>query len=205
MPGTFEWPAARIPGIERMVLHWTAGESDIPDGGGHAARPKELRRYHILIEHDEGPTPDPLDDEIRVLAGVPIERNAGKVSAPAAHNDPDGYAAHVRGFNSGSVGLALCGMRGAVDYRRGDRTDVDPGPSPISIRQVEVMIATAVQFLVIWGFNPTPDRLFTHWEAGFLHNRPQGGRWDIGWIPGYSFRREQVGEWIRERVREAMG
>ena len=205
MAGTFEWPAERIDGIERMVLHWTADDRDIenPEAGRRYVRPSELLRYHILVEHDEGPTASPVDDEINVLAGVPIERNAGKVSGPAAHQAVSGYAAHVRGFNSGSLGLSLCGMRGAVDYRPGG--DVDPGPSPITTRQVEVLITLAVQFLVIWGYEPTEDRIFTHWEAGALHGRPQGSRWDIGWIPGHVFTQRDVGPWIRRRVREAMG
>jgi hypothetical protein len=202
MAGTFEWPKRPIDGIERLILHWTAGERDIPNGGIHVATPEEMRRYHILVEHDEGPTPDPADDEINVLAGVPIERNAGSVRGkPGAHRDwTNGYAAHTRGFNSGSLGLSLCGMRGAVDYRPGG--DVDPGPSPITSRQVDVMLGMIVQFLRIWGYAPTDDRVFTHWEAGAIHGRPQGGRWDIGWIPGHHFRREQVGPWIRRQVRE---
>ena len=190
----FEWPAGPVDGIERFVLHWTAG--------GHLAHPDERLRYHILVEHDEGPTPDPADDEINVLAGVAIERNAGSVSGmPGAHREAEiGYAAHVRGFNSGSLGLSLCGMRGAVDYRPGG--DVDPGPSPITSRQVEVMIGLIVQFLTICGYAPTEDRVFSHWEAGTLHGRPQGGRWDIGWIPGHVFARRDVGPWIRRQVRD---
>lgn len=200
----FEWPDAPIVGIERMILHWTAGESDIPNGGSHFAAPDEYRRYHILVEHDEGETPDPADDLIHVLAGVPIERNAGSVKGMhGAHNDPEkGYAAHTRGFNSGSLGLSLCGMRGAVDYRPGG--DVDPGPSPISSRQVEVMVGLIVQFCQLWGYSPTEDRVFTHWEAGAIHDRPQGGRWDISWIPGHVFTRRDVGPWIRRQVSERM-
>ncbi len=201
----FEWPKRPIEGIERMILHWTAGDRDIPNGGIHIATPEEMFRYHILVEHDEGPTPDPADDEINVLAGVPIERNTGDLSGrSAAHNDPrKGYAAHTRGFNTGSLGLSLCGMRGAVDYRPGG--DVDPGPSPISSRQVEVMIGLIVQFCRIWGYAPTEDRVFTHWEAGALHGRDQGSRWDIGWIPGHIFERRDVGPWIRRYASETIG
>jgi hypothetical protein len=122
-----------------------------------------------------------------------------------AHKDPDnGYAAHTGKFNSYSVGLALCGMRGAVDRRPKDSGvsgAVDPGTHPITVMQIRTMIALCVQFCAIYSYRPTEDRIFTHWEAEHLHNRPQTqGRWDITWIPGKFFTRRDVGPWIRRQV-----
>ena len=157
----FEWPASPIPGIERVILHWTAG--------GHLATTHELLSYHILVEHEEGIPDDPSDDKVLVVAGVPLERNAGSVRGkpPAERNPEAGYAAHTRGMNSRSIGLALCGMRGAVDKRpeAGGIGDVDPGPSPITTQQVDVVIGLLVQFCTIWGVLPTEDRVLTHYEA----------------------------------------
>jgi hypothetical protein len=182
-----------------MILHWTAG--------GHKAVYMDTLHYHILVEYYEGNIADPADDEINILSGTPIYRNAGDVSGrPAAHRTEGGYAAHTRGFNSGSVGLALCGMRGAADHRPevGDVGNVDPGPSPITRQQIEVMVGLIVQFCTIWGFRPTEDRVFTHYEAEALHKVTQAGKWDITYIPGKLFSRRDVGPWIRRKAGDWM-
>jgi hypothetical protein len=156
------------------------------------------------VEHEEGDPLDPGDDVVLVTEGVPLGRNAGDVTGkPPAHRWPaEGYAAHTKGFNSGSVGLALCGMRGAVDRRpdEGQVGDVDPGPSPITSQQLNVAIALCVQFLTIWGFHPTEDRIFTHYEAEALHGVKQSGKWDITYIPGKLFSRRACGPWIRRQI-----
>lgn len=189
--------------VKRLILHWTAG--------GHESTAPERTKYHWLLEHDAGAAGDPDDDLVRLVAGVPEDRNARSVrDLPPYHQDPEkGYAAHTSGFNSHSLGLSLCGMRGAWDYRPGPR-GVEPGPSPITRLQVRGLIMSCVAILGKHGLDPIPEQLFTHYEAEKLHGvdqYPLGAgiwRWDITWLPHrQDVGKDQVGEWIREQVDRA--
>lgn len=181
---------------ERLICHWTAG--------GHRATEHELLRYHLLIEHHEGDPTDPSDDSVRGVAGVPVERNCGQVSAPAAHNAPDGegYAAHVRLFNSGSIGVAACAMRGAVDRRPGGT--VDPGPSPLTREQVVALVKVGVEFCASYEYRPIDDRVMTHQEVETLHGVDQRGKWDLSWLPFGDYGPDEVGPFLREQVARAL-
>lgn len=180
---------------ERLVLHWTAG--------GHRAHDHELLRYHALIEHREGDPGNPDDDHVRVLQGVPAERNCGDVSAPAAHQDPEtGYAAHVRLFNSGSIGMAVCAMRGAIDQRPDG--PVDPGPSPLTRVQVTALISRSIEWCAIYGYRPTENRVMTHREVETIHGVDQRGKWDISWLPFGDFGPDEVGPFLREQVQRGL-
>lgn len=177
---------------ERIILHWTASS--------HVASPHDKCSYHYLIEHHEGDPRNPDDDVTNTVAGVPVEKNLRDLrGAPSYCRDrEDGYAAHTRGFNTGSVGVALCGMRGARDLRP-DR-EVDPGPSPITRLQVRALIGFVVSKLAEYDLQLSEDTVFTHAEAEWIHGRPQLDRWDISWLPGVDLPRRDYGDWIREQV-----
>lgn len=182
---------------ERIVIHWTAG--------GHLATDHDRCSYHYLIEHHERDPEDPDDDVTRVISGVPVEANMRPAAdRPSYCRDAEhGYAAHTRGFNTGSVGLALCGMRGAKDLRP-DRP-VDPGSQPITKRQVSSLIGTCASLLAEYDLEVSEDTLFTHVEAEWLHGRRQRGKWDISWLPHrQDLAPREVGPWIREQVGRAL-
>jgi hypothetical protein len=196
--GPFEWPdPGSLPEKpERLILHWTAG--------AHISRPDEWLHYHILIDHEENVAEDADDDTVTVLGGVPLERNMRDVRGlPSASTNPDeGYAAHTRGFNSRSIGLALCGMRGAIDRRPSSQHPgmIDPGPSPITRLQVRRMVMLCVDFCQMFGYQPLEDRIFTHWEAQEIHGVRQKGKWDITWLPGHLFTRRDCGPFLRRQT-----
>lgn len=181
---------------ERLIYHWTAG--------GYRATDHETLRYHVLVEHHEGDPEDPTDDRVRAVQGVPVPRNCGQVSAPAAHDAPDGegYAAHVRLFNSGSIGVAACAMRGAIDHRPDGA--VDPGPSPLTRQQVTAMIKLGVTFCATYGYRPIPDRVMTHYEVEALHGVDQRDKWNVTWVPALDLGRDEVGPWLRGEIADAL-
>lgn len=181
LPSTDKLPAPP----KRVICHWTAG--------AHRASDLDRKHYHLLLEHVEGDPERTEDDRVRWIAGVPIERNMRLLSRA----DTD-YAAHTRGMNSYSIGVALCGMRGAVDRRPAE--PVDPGPSPISRVQVEALIGFLWQMRIVYGLTPTPAQMHTHYEAETLHGVKQAGKWDITWLPGSVLGPDEVGPWIREQV-----
>src|SRR5690606_16912064 len=71
---------------KRIILHWT--------GGTYEPNSLELEHYHFLVD-GEGvvhPGTHSVADNMRKL------------------QKGDDYAAHTRGYNSFSVGIAFCGM-----------------------------------------------------------------------------------------------
>lgn len=170
--------------MERLILHWTAGPRRATD--------HDLCSYHYLIE-DQG--------QVRLKAGVPVERNDRDVRGfPSYCSDSSiGYAAHTRAFNSGSIGLSVCGMASAVDKRPEGK--VEPGPAPMTQNQIKSLIGTSFSLLKMYDLPVRQDTIFTHYEAEALHNVPQRGKWDITWIPGKSLGRDEAGPWIREQVK----
>jgi hypothetical protein len=89
-----DWlPSARI---SRVIVHWTAGN--------HRASQLDRSHYHILIESDA-----------KLIRGIPsiAMNDAGGVSP--------GYAAHTLNCNTGSIGVSLCCMAGAIEspFNRG--------------------------------------------------------------------------------------
>lgn len=185
--------------IRRIILHWTAG--------GHEASEHDRASYHWLLEHAIGDPADPTDDKVRRVLGVPAERNATPTTGrPSYERDPErGYAPHTYNFNTGSLGVALCGMRGAVDGRPGGV--VQPGTSPITLLQVRGLLGLVVELLGVYGLDPTPEQLFTHYEAEALHGvdqlprGPGNWKWDITWLPHRpDVAKDDVGPWLREQV-----
>jgi len=169
-----------------------------------------MARYHVLVEHHEGDPADPSDDRIVLRSGVPFARNMQSVgNLPLYHRDADrGYAAHTKALNSFSVGLALCGMRGAKDFRPGG--SVSPGPSPITLEQVRAMLALSVQIARIYELEIHEETFFCHYEAEAIHGidqLPPGDRiwkWDTTWIPGVDLARNEAGPFLREQMRRWM-
>lgn len=100
-----DWmPDAAMP---RIICHWTAG--------GPKATNLDRQHYHILIEDD--------GDLVR-----------GRFSIKDNESTADGvYAAHTRGLNTGSIGLAVCCMAGAQE------SPFAEGSHPMTERQWQVM------------------------------------------------------------------
>lgn len=91
---------------------------------------------------------------------------------------PGLYLPHVRAFNTGSVGLALCGMFGAVQ----GRTD---GPCPLTEPQVERACQAAAEILVAYGLTLSERTVLCHSEVERVYGVPQRGKWDIDRLPFY--------------------
>lgn len=200
MSTDFSWPHPEdLPSApKRIIWHWTAG--------GRQATLEELQRYHILVEHHSEQPGNPDDDHVVIRSGVPIARNMQNVNnLPPYHRNSDrGYAAHTKSFNSYSLGIALCGMHGAEDFR--PTGSVSPGPYPITLEQVRAMLGLSVQAARIYNLEVSEDTFFSHYEAEYIHGvdqYPPGERiwkWNVTWIPGLDLPREQVGPFLREQL-----
>ena len=164
--------------MQRVVWHWTAG--------GHKANNTDRRHYHFIIEGYG-----------TVVAGNhPPEANA-VISNP---KDGNTYAAHTRGLNTGSIGVAVASMRGAVEH------PFDPGPSPISPAQIDAMVKLTADLCRQYNIPVTRETTLSHAEVQPTLGVAQRGKWDIAWLPGMDAPADpvRVGDGLRERVRQAM-
>lgn len=152
MPTTV--PAAWMPAakMSRVIVHWTAGQ-DTPSDNDKA-------HYHILI-----------DGAGQLVRGKPtIDLN----SLPKAKA---GYAAHTRGTNSGSIGISLCGMAGAVER------PFNPGKHPINAVQWGALIKACADLCEHYQIPVTPKTLLSHAEVQANLGIKQLGKWDIAILP----------------------
>lgn len=160
--------------MKRIIIHWT--------GGTGLANTSDRAHYHVLIEQDG-----------KVIAGT---RN------PEANLDTsDGdYAAHTRALNTGSIGVALCGMFGAQErpFRAGDHA--------ITEAQVDALAGVCADLCATYGIPVTSRTVLTHAEVEPTLGVAQRGKWDVTWLPGMHAPDDAlvVGDTIRSMIRREM-
>ena len=157
--------------MKRVILHWT--------GGTYQPNSVDYEHYHYLITGD----------------GLVVK---GKYSPEDNENCNDGkYAQHTGGGNTGSIGIAYCGMYG---YKNPDNV----GNYPIKPVQLELGLSLIPDILQQYNIkNITPDTVMTHYEFGKKHPKTSSaGKIDITYLPPYSFvEKDDVGNFLRSKVR----
>ncbi len=135
-----------------IVFHWTAG--------GPKASGLDRSHYHYLIEGDGTVVPGALPPDANI-------------------NTSDGkYAAHTRNANTGRIGVALCGMAGAVER------PFSAGASPINWRQVNTLVGLLADLCRRYDIPVTRSTVLSHAEVQPTLKITQAGKWDIAWLPG---------------------
>lgn len=160
--------------MKRIVMHWTAG--------AHKASAVDLEHYHLVIEGDG-----------RVVYGKkPISAN----KAPLGGN----YAAHTRGLNTDSIGIAVCAMAGA------EQVPFRAGRYPITSAQVETLVREVARLAEGYGIPVTRQTILSHAEVQPTLGVTQAGKWDIAWLPGRSSATDPIGagDYLRGRVADAL-
>ncbi|MGK9086503.1 N-acetylmuramoyl-L-alanine amidase [Brucella intermedia] len=137
--------------MQRIILHWTAGTSK--------ASAKDKDHYHILIEGDGTP----------VKGNYSIKANEAPISSS--------YAAHTFQCNSGSIGLALCGMGNSTE------NPFDAGKYPITPLQWDVAIDAAADLCRHYLIPVTPTTVLSHAEVQDVLGIKQRGKWDVSILP----------------------
>lgn len=161
--------------MDRIISHWTAG-------GGRASA-TDLKHYHRLTEWDGN-----------IVAGTE------DIADNIVTSDGD-YAAHTRNLNTGSIGVAMCGMMDATEY------PFNPGPAPISEKQFNTHCVLVADLCRTYGIPVTRQTVLTHAEVEPTLGVKQNGKWDLTRLP---FRRDlvgaiPVGDYMRERVLQILG
>ena len=172
-------PLEWMPGslAERIIIHWTAGS--------YTPSALDRRHYHILIDGD----------------GL-ADRGRYPISANDSTSDADGYAAHTRGLNTRSIGVALCAMAGAID------SPLSLGRYPITLAQWGALADVCADLCQRYDIDPHPETLLTHAEVEPKLGVKQRGKWDIRVTPRDTPPQLRpaayVGDQIRAMVRERL-
>lgn len=140
--------------MERVVLHWTEGWR-MPNS-------VDLEHYHFLIAEKSG--------------AAKVVRGDHTVDDNVSTGDDD-YAAHTRGLNTRSVGVALCGMVGCQERPR------SPGRDPYTQKQYSLMCAAVAQVCRFYGIPVTNRTVLAHGEVQATLGVKQAGKWDPMYFP----------------------
>lgn len=161
--------------IDRVIVHWTAGQ--------HRASSGDREHYHILVESDG-----------RLVRGIPtIDKN----DASGARS---GYAAHTLHCNTGSAGVSMCAMVGAVE------SPFSPGPAPLTQAQWDAMTRVVADLCLRYGIPVTDRTVLTHAEVQPSLGITQKGKWDVTRLPfdPKTVGHRAVGDLLRRQVAALM-
>lgn len=140
-----DWmPAGRL---ERIIVHWTAGH--------HRASGLDKSHYHVLIEGDG-----------TLVRGKPsIAANGIGGAGPRA--------SHTLNCNTGSIGVSLCCMAGAVEK------PFNPGKAPLTAAQWQALPRVLADLCRRYGIPVSPKTVLSHAEVQSNLGIAQRGKWDI--------------------------
>lgn len=138
--------------MKRIIWHWSAGT--------HTPSTLDKEHYHFIIAGDGTVHPGKW----------PVEANEKPVKGK--------YAAHTLNCNTGSIGIAVAAMAGAIER------PFDAGKYPITPAQVDALIALSRKLGKQYGIPVTPQTMLSHAEVQPTLGIKQRGKWDIAWLPG---------------------
>lgn len=141
-----------MTGLHGIVFHWTAGVG--------MASGLDRQHYHYLVQRD---------------GSISLGTNKPEANI----NTGDGsYAAHTLNANSGRIGVAMCGMMGAVER------PFSAGSAPISWGQVTALCHLLANLCRRYDIPVTRKTVLSHAEVQPTLGIKQRGKWDVAWLPG---------------------
>ncbi len=141
-----DWmPAAKM---QRVIVHWTAGT--------HTASENDRSHYHILIDGSGKP-----------VRGIP------SINLNEAVKTGSGYAAHTLNCNTGSIGVSMCCMGGAVE------NPFSAGKYPMTREQWDAMTSAVAELCRRYSIPVTDKSVLSHAEVQNNLGITQRGKWDF--------------------------
>lgn len=156
----------------RVIVHWTAGSYTVSS--------TDREHYHIIVGGDSQ-----------------LVRGDNPITANVSTSDNDGYAAHTKSCNSGSIGISAACMAGAVE------SPFKPGSYPLLKAQWLTLAAVTADLCKSYGIKVTPETVLQHGEVQKNLGIAQDGKWDINklpWEPNWGT--DDVGDAFRAEVSE---
>ena len=156
--------------MKRIIIHWTAGV--------YTPNATDIEHYHYLVTSTG-------------------EIKTGKYKPEDNENVNDGkYAQHCGGGNTGSIGVAMCGMYG---YK--NRTSI--GKYTLTKKQCEATFKLCADLCKKYNIKITPQTVMTHYEFGLAHPKTSSyGKIDITFLPPYPWvTQSEIGNFIRSKIK----
>jgi hypothetical protein len=159
----------------RVIVHWTAGS--------YAVSATDCESYHIIVGGDGK-----------------LVRGDNSIKANVSTSDSDGYAAHTKNCNSGSIGISAACMAGAQE------SPFHPGAYPLTKAQWEILAQVAAELCAEYDIDVTPETVLQHGEVQANLGIAQDGKWDICKLPwSGSMSAGEVGDEFRTMVSKHLG
>ena len=141
-----DWmPAAKM---QRVIVHWTAGT--------HTASDNDRSHYHVLLEGSGKP-----------VRGIP------SIKLNEVVKTGSGYAAHTLGCNTGSIGVSMCCMGGAIE------SPFSAGKYPMTREQWDAMTSAVADLCRRYSIPVTDKNVLSHAEVQNNLGITQRGKWDF--------------------------
>ena len=155
--------------MKRIILHWTAG-TGFPTS-------YEKKFYHFLVDKNGKTHLGEYEPEAN------LDVKSGR------------YAAHTGGGNTGSIGVAACGMAGFVSAN-------DAGKYPLTRVQLEAVFALCASLCDKYSIPVTPSSVMTHYEFGLKNpTTTSAGKVDLTYLsPFPELETRNIGGFIRSKV-----
>lgn len=138
---------------KQIVAHWT--------GGSYTPSSLDRHHYHFLID----------GDGVVHHGEYPI--NANDKPLPTTGE----YAAHVRTWNTDTIGIAVCCMFGAKER------PFESGPYPIRRVQWDVLAELTAVLCEHYSISVDKTHVLMHSEVAQNIGIQQRGKWDINAVP----------------------
>ena len=166
-------PSAWMPParMNRIIVHWTAGS--------HVPSELDRQHYHVLI-----------GGMGQIVKGIP------SIALNDAGGVKSGYAAHTLNCNTGSIGVSLCCMAGAIE------SPFSSGAAPMTPAQWDALPGVLRDLCWRYGIKVTPQTVLSHAEVQATLGIQQRGKWDVSRLsfdPSIKGARE-VGDLFRQRT-----
>lgn len=157
--------------MKRIIIHWTAGRLQ-PNS-------TDYEHYHYLIKGN----------------GEVIK---GNYTPEDNENCLDGkYAKHTGGGNTGSIGIAMCGMFGFINRE-------NCGKDLLTKEQCEACFKLAAKLCKKYNIKVSTETIMTHYE--FNNSHPKASKVkkiDIIYLPPYPYlQQSDIGDFIRNKILE---
>ena len=153
----YEIPQDWLPVSGRMVriiAHWTAGSYNVSG--------TDKEHYHFIWDGSGN-----------------VVRGDHEITDNESASDGD-YAAHTKNCNSGSIGVSVACMAGAVE------NPFYAGVYPMTRSQWDGMCRGIAQLCDFYGIEPRSDTVLSHGEVEGTLGIAQNGKWDftrLAWNP----------------------
>ena len=157
--------------MNKLIYHWT--------GGAYSPNLIDKQHYHFVI-----------DNNGKVFSGKFKPENNEKCIAFQ-------YAAHTGGGNTGSIGIAFCGMFGFKNKNQS-------GKYPLTLKQIEKGFCLGAELIIKYNININ-NKLSVQTHYGFGKRNPNttsSGKIDIIYLPPYpNVSQDDVENFIYSKVK----